>query len=334
MKNISEIFVKDLYEIAEHLISFYEIEFKRDLEHLSDPLIRWMDFRLRYIDPKPRRVIASDKFPKRLPKTVETGFIALQQKIIRGEDINPYQSKSLIKFSDTSGKKKSKRTDLLWADWGVGHLHVTDKPLSGDSFFSERACSDGESWVLFFILDEASFGLIDVRNHNDESLFSDNQLIETVARSWPQYMEQFCLKGIRPSHEGLKPSEISKLRAAGLTVPAIINGKAYIGPGLGISSAATSTKVVKKASEIRFWVQQLATIASDPSGQIQHTVRKYVPEDPSLRLCCSSEGLSIYEERSKVGFAIFDEAEPDSHFSKMHDLVCPKWVRSKILSCA
>lgn len=334
MKNISEIFAKDLCEIVEHLISLCGIEFKRELNHLSDPLIRWLDFRLRYIDPKPRQIIASDNFPKKLPETVETGFLALQQKIIFGEDINPFQSKSLIKFNDTSGKKKSKRTDLLWADWGVGHLHVTDKPIRSDSFFSERACSDGESWVLFFILDESSFGLIDIKDHNDESLFSENQIIETVARSWPQYMEQFRLKGIRPSREGLKASEISKLRAAGLTVPAIINGKAYIGPGLGISSAATSTKVTKKASEIRFWVQQLATIASDPSGQIQQSVRRFVAEDPSLRLYCSSEGLSIYEERSKMAFTILNESEPNNHSSKMHDLICPKWVRSKILSCA
>lgn len=110
-------------------MTLFGLEFKREVQHLSDPLFRWLDFRLRYIDPLPRSVLVSKKFPKRLPVSAETGLHLLERRFRDGIDVNPYQSKSLIRFNDLSGEKRAKRTDFLWADWGITHLHLSDLPI-------------------------------------------------------------------------------------------------------------------------------------------------------------------------------------------------------------
>lgn len=41
--------------------------------------------------------------------------------------------------SDSSGKNRNERSDLLWADWGIHHLHVAEKQTDNAAYFSARA---------------------------------------------------------------------------------------------------------------------------------------------------------------------------------------------------
>lgn len=164
-ENTKARFFRNIDEIALDFIRMVGLEFKKEIPHLSDPLHRWMDFRLRYIDPVPRQVFLSDKFPKKLPPMVSSSLQKMVDKLQSGIDINPYQSKGLIRFNDISTKRRNKRTDLLWADWRITHLHLTDRPIQDGEYFSDRRCSNGECWLLFCIVTGDTVALVDVRAH-------------------------------------------------------------------------------------------------------------------------------------------------------------------------
>lgn len=323
-------FLLDLEEIARSLTVAYKLEYKEETENLNSPLMRWMDFRLRYIEPTPRKLVLSNAFPKKLPKTVRTALAKLQEMMQAGEDINQYQSKSIVRFNDTSGQNKSKRTDLLWADWGITHLHLTDIPVILGSSFSERACSDEECWLLFCIVNDAEIGLVDVRRHDDESLFSDTDLIDLVYESWPQYMDQFQLKGIVGLESTPSDKDIAKLRRAGVNTPIVIDGKVYFSPGLGINTAATSGKCMKVISELRYWVSQVADIASDPDGEIQNKIADLKTTESEISLALTPAGLAIYLQNLDHAYNLRAESKND-YFNKMHDLMIPPWVLAEII---
>src|ERR1019366_7293563 len=135
----------DIDRIVNELIDDYGLRYEQEVANLSDPLLRGLDFVLRYIRPVPRTILVSNKFPKQLDAGTERALHRLEQLIQEGGDINPYQSKGLILHNDTSGSKRQQRTDLLWADWGIHHLHLDDTPIPNGSYFSDR----NSDWLLF-----------------------------------------------------------------------------------------------------------------------------------------------------------------------------------------
>ena len=332
-ETLQKSFIEDLDAIALDLIVLFKLEFKKEVAQLSSPLMRWLEFRMRYIDSRPRQLVLSDAFPVMLPATVKTGLLGLQNLMVEGGNLNPYQSKSMVQFHDASGKRRANRTDLLWADWGIHHLHITDVPLQGNRF-SSRRCSDNEAWLLFCIVQPDAIGLIDVRKHDDQGLFADSSLIRLVQRSWPEYMNQFLLKGITPARENITAAELSRLRANGINAPLILDGQAYLNPGQGITSASTSSRVSNMARELRHWVAQLADFAANPNGQVQRDAAAHAVSSPQLHLCCSPQGLAIYEAVRNVGYALPVNQGVNSHSERMHDLLMPHWVIEKLVSAA
>lgn len=331
-ENTRVVFLKSLNQIALNFVLAYRLEFRREERHLDDPLCRWLDFRLRYIDPAPRKVVLSNKFPKRLPLAVGNGLKQFIEKLHAGIDVNSYQSKGLVKFNDFSGRKRAKRTDLLWADWGIQHFHITDSPLSPDKYFSVRKCSDGESWLLFCIVMTDVIGIIDIRKHGEQSLFSDQDLIRTIKKSWPEYMEQFRLNDIAAPDQGFTNDEIAHLRKSGINIPLCIEGGVYISPGMGITTASTSLKVTHKANQLLRWAQQLASWVNDENGPIQLEVKRLNIKKPQFELCVTPKGFAILEKKSNVAFTLSKnpDCEGYKYYIKMVDLVCPEWALPRL----
>jgi hypothetical protein len=336
MNDIKARFHLDLEKIVSELIAAYSLEFKKEIHDLSDPLFRWLDFRLRYIDPIPRQIFFSNKFPKKLPLPAKNALYSLETLIREGKDVNPFQSKSLIRFNDISGKKKSKRTDLLWADWGIVHLHLTDKPVVAEDYFSERVCSDGESWLLFCIFTEDTVGFIDIRKHGDDSLFSDQDMIRIVKESWPNFMERFKIKGILPSENHITNSELNNLRKSGINWFTCIDGETYIGPGMGITSASTSLLVTRKANKILDWIDSLAALATNENGQLQKEVKRLGVQRPKFELCLTPKGFAIFEAEANVAFTFPKKSsandENSIYFSQMENLLFPDWALETLLA--
>ncbi len=319
----------DIDRITQEFIDEFGLKYEQETANLTDPLLRWLDFVCRHIQLVPRKIIASSKFPKVPHVDAERALTNLLKLIESGSDINPYQSKGLILHNDTSGEKRQRRTDLLWADWGIHHLHLTDVPLASGSYFSERS-----PWLLFCIVGSDFLGLIDVRNHGEKDLFSDPDLIKTVAESWPEIMERYRIKGILAPSKSHPPNEVSALRKGGLTSFVKIGSHAYMGPGMGLTSASTSTRVSLAVLKVRRYVRELAKTVFDPNNQFKKEALASGVTNPEFNLRITERGMAVYEKSESKAFLLPRVTSMNSlnFLAELHDLIAPSWVINFVLN--
>ncbi|MNG96012.1 hypothetical protein D3C81_212890 [compost metagenome] len=325
MPSTNDVFQKNIDDIALILIRKFGLRFKREEEKLSCPLDRWLDFRCRYIAPLPRKIALSNAFPKAsLPPSAQRGLSSLLRKFTTGENVNPYQGRGLIIRNDTSGSKKHARTDLLYADWNMLHFHLSDEIIPSGQFFSKPA-----DYLAFCMIGGDVVAVVDVLPHPDRAGFANTDLFATLANSWPQYIAQYELNGILAGNT-FSSSDISQLREAGVTTFIEHDGKVYMGPGGGITSAGTSLRVGRSSDYLRDTADMLANMVDDPHGQFQmHPVIKEISE-PDFMLALDCRGLCVRENTSQIHFLIkrpVANQEP-TRFEAMSDMLVPEWAIS------
>ncbi len=330
-KELAAKFHHDVENICKELIDAFSLKFKQEVPNLSSPLCRWLDFRYRYIDPQPRKVVFSDRFPKkRLPDTAQRGLKKMIRAIKLGKDINPYQGRGLTLRNDFSGDKKNTRTDLLWADWDIHHLHLSPFPIPKDQYFSKPA-----DYLAFCIIGGDLVVMIDVLRHPDNEGFANPDLIKTVERNWPDYMAQFQMKGVMGEKE-LNQQEIHQFRSIGLNAPLTIEGDVFMGPGLGLTSAATPLKITMAEGRIQRTLQSLAELVCDPEGQFRNSTVNQLGNKADYSIVPTPNGLCVYESMSRCAYLLPSTsiAESSSELADIHDLIMPGWARAQLLSKA
>ena len=334
-KNLEDQFVADLDEVAEFLIARMGIQHSHQVDHLSKPLLRWLDFRSRYIDPKPREIFLSDALDRSLPESVSTGLAQFTQLAKDGADLNSFQSKTMVRFHDISGKDRKKRTDLLWADWGIHHLHVTDAPYDSSAEYMPRACTDGQVWLLFFMVFDDALLLIDVREHNEQHLFLDLDFLRILKRNWPAYMDRFRFtrNGVQEERH-IEPEQRARLRSAGVMVPVVLDGEAFFGPGPGISSAATPMSITVASDHLHTWARQLAASVADTSSPIRGDARSRGVDSPTFSLKVCPSGLVVHESTLNIGYVLKNGEEQDDRVERMNLWMCPPWLLERLSSTA
>lgn len=328
-ESLARVFRHNVYAIASGLILGYGLQFKSEVSHLSSPLMRWLDFRYRYIDPIPRPVVWSNQFPARraaLPSDVNAALEKIVGMMVAGEDINRYQGRGLILRNDSSGDNRSTRTDLLWADHGIHHLHLSNQPLPNDQFFSHPA-----DYLLFCLIGGNVVAIIDVLRHPDKEGFSNPELMRTVALSWPDYLERFRLNGILAG-EARTQAEIHALRSGGVLSPLVIDGIAYFPPGGGITSASTPAQLNRGHDHVCAMIRALATAVADPEGAFRNNKIAELHMPPDFSLAVTPRGLVVYESHTDHAFEL-PQAKPREKASDLeifHDLVLPTWALAAI----
>jgi hypothetical protein len=323
-------FYQDIRSIAERLIQIFSLKFKKEIPHLSDPLMRWLDFRLRYVDLQPRKVILSNAFPKKdLPTDAQNALLNFVKMIESGYDLNPYQGRGLKLRNDTSSDKCDARTDLLWADWGIHHFHLSDEPIPQDRYFSKAA-----DYLLFCLVcgDEVAF--IDVLQHPKKSGFANQELMETIAESWPEYMNQFKLNGILPDAEDkYTQDEFHELRASGITTCLTIKNDVYVGLGMGLTMASTSVKVNQATAQVGKFIRKLAAEVSDPAGKFRTKDILLLDKNTDFSIVPTPRGLAVYESNTRHAFLLphsLPYATP-TLMEKFHDLILPSWACEELI---
>ena len=91
---MSHNFPNDVGEIAKQLVAAFDLTFSEDEPGLQDQLFRWLDFRLRYIDERPRSILKSNDFDTRAPAQALSALSTFIGKAQRGENLNAFQSKT------------------------------------------------------------------------------------------------------------------------------------------------------------------------------------------------------------------------------------------------
>lgn len=324
-------FVVNADEIARSMIKALGLAHSGKVEHLSDPLTRWFNFRLRIIDPCPRRVHLSDCFPKSLDAATSRALRSMAKAIERGDDINRFQSKSLL-YSDPSGTRRAERTDFLWSDWGIHHLHIADHLPNHSAGFAPRS-----DYLLFVMVLLDDFLVIDVREHTEGSdLFSDEEFVRIVARNWPEVMKSFELKGILATGATLTSDERKQLRRSGVATPLEIDGKVYIGPGLGITTASTPLRVTKAKDRLMEKICYLAELVADPSGEFQQALPAPIRPRSEFTLALMPHGIGLIEELTKRGW-IFPDMRfngSDGTAAEISDSFTPPWIKRALADAA
>lgn len=212
--------------------------------------------------------------------------------VCRGGDINPYQSRGLT-GNDVSGKQRAQRTDLLWADWGIRHFHLTDQAIAPGQYYSERS-----DWLLFALVFKDTVFCIDVRRHPTGAGFADDELLAIAIHNWPAVFERYRLKevlGIK-REPGYTQNDTHALRKSGVTTAVEVDGAVYAPPGGGITSAATSTRVSLRANQIRHAVTGLADQFADEQGAAAGRCRDAGILHPQFQLSVTPRGLAVYEQ--------------------------------------
>lgn len=185
----------------------------------------------RTVRPKPRRVQKSQIFS--CPPSVQPGLALLEEKILRGDDINAHQSRSL---------QKTTYEDGLFNDWGIHHFHLgTTTDASG---FVARTGP-----ILFARVEEDVVNMIDVRMHGaGHKPWFEQELVRIIHRNWPKTIARFRPRGVLGVRPVPTDEDIEKLRRAGACVSLQMpDGTVYMPPGLGQSTAKTSIDSRRRA---------------------------------------------------------------------------------------
>ncbi|EIS3744844.1 hypothetical protein LO909_004440 [Aeromonas hydrophila] len=329
-------FIKEVDEISKKAIDAFGLSYdKTASENLHDPLLRWCDFILRYIPNAKRHVYKSDKFPAFIPKEAEKGLKRIEELFIAGGDVNPYQSKTLTRFNDTSSKKKNKRTDMLWADWGIHHLHLPHNAVAPAEQYSERS-----EWILFLKVYNDAVLFIDVKNHSksiEPELFSQQELIKTFIRSWPQETGFYEMKGVvgLARNEPLTDADIGTLRRNGVNVPIEINGKVYAPLGMGVTTAVTSTRVSSYCNRIYHYARDLEKVVLDERNEFMKDLKELSIDRPNFKIMMFDDGgLGIYEEKLNKAwkFPRTHPQIPNDLYCLFNNLLIPEWAGPVVAS--
>jgi hypothetical protein len=326
-EELAKTFRQNIDEITEKAIAAYGLTYTQSAgAGLDAPLLRWCDFILRYIPPAKRQIFVSNKFPLTLPPEPEMGLHRIEKLLIQGGDVNPYQSKTLTEF-DTSSVDRRKRTDGLLADWGIHHLHLPLNPVSLGQAYSDRP---RPGWILFLKVYANAVLFIDVRKHDEDNLFVLHELVETYIRNWPDDAERYRLEVLGLDWErSPTDTERKQLRDAGMNVPLEVDGKFYIGPGMGVTSAVTSLNASRLCARIRSYTYFVAKEVTRTSFA-QKIISKGV-ESPEFQLVFLLEGnLGIHEKVSNECWHIPRDRSNDL-FSIWHNDFMPSWAGQKVV---
>lgn len=319
----------DIDEIAQDLIDAFALEFSGAVGNLTDPLIRWLDYRLRYIDPSPRKVLKSFEFDARVPTEARQGLDTFITEVESGANINLYQTKT-IKRNDTSGAKRQLRTDGMWADWGIHHAHLVDAPVAEGAEFSERS-----EWLLFFLVLPKQLALIDVRSHSEPNVFQAVDLVEKLIINWPDIVEAFEIKGVldlerQPSANA---SSIQELRVGGVTQMIKVGGKFYLPPGFGVTSATTSTRVSLMRNKIKRFGRDIEEFFTRLESELMQAAAKWGMENPVLSLVVLPAGqLAVSWDGGDIAIPFPTPPKPDDVRSELEHLLVPQWARAKLIT--
>lgn len=317
-------FQSDVNELASHLINAFGLTFSGEDSDVDDKVVRWLDFRLRHIDAQPRSILKSNGFDGRVPPEVQSALEGFITKACAGADLNPYQTKT-VKRNDTSGTKRQLRTDGLWADWGIHHAHLTDAPLTSDAEFSERS-----DWLLFFLVLPDHLALIDIRSHAEKGIFQSIDLVEMAIRSWPALAEGLQIKGIvgLARSPSIDPGSVKALRKGGVSQMLEVDGRVYMPLGMGMTTAATSTRVSLEAMNLRTMARQLGNTMLQPESPIMKVAEGRSNVEPTLSLRILPDGrLAVCAQDLCIYVPFPEPAIPKDVRAGIEYLLAPSWAR-------
>jgi hypothetical protein len=213
---------------------------------LGDLLISYGTWRSRLIPASPRACHVSAELAASA-RTVEYrgGLEAIVAKIKAGDDLTPHLSRAVAvghqPGATATNLSRRKDRDLLVADWGIHHLHLSET-VESDGFV-ER-----DDDLLFAAFTPSDAYLIGIFPHGSWAL---KHLLAVIVRNWPDAGLVLPLNSVLGLEPEYTDDERLQLRAAGIASPMVtIDGKVYASVALGQTTAGTPSVVTRRSNFI------------------------------------------------------------------------------------
>ena len=218
----------------------------------------YCSYTYRLIEKRPRAIYKATSFA--CPAEVEIGLKWLEEKIRKGESVNPHLN---------SATKKDKLDGLLY-DWGIHHLHLGET-------FSAPGYVKRTGPVLFAIFRKNNVYFIDIRDHVG---WSDKGLLDIVNENWSELLSIYKMEGVKPE-TSFDEKEITLLRKSGInTFHELSAGNSYLPMGGGITSAGTSMMAMQTYVEM---IRMLNDIKTNIRANVKYFVSHVEPKGHPFR---------------------------------------------------
>ncbi|MBA9074820.1 hypothetical protein GGR22_002993 [Flavobacterium gossypii] len=217
----------------------YNVRHKTQSNQLLN-LSRYFNFRLKLIEIKPRKVhVAKECITKIFLSEHKNDILLLIDKIKKGFDINPYQSKQSFNVD---------YHDMMFNDWGIHHLHLNHNKEKAKDYFNKRT---GDLLIIKFDKDNAY--VITIKHHHDKNVWSDTDTIRSIRDNWNYLLKPFEV-GNGNWNPKLKDSEIAIMRNKGYTFPINVDDKTYLMLGHGYASSGDNIAAGTLAGNVYRWI--------------------------------------------------------------------------------
>jgi hypothetical protein len=228
-----------------------------EVQHISDRDICTCFFESlrRRIVQKPRVLKIADDF--RCPVEEEAGWKALQDKVRRGEDLNPHLSGRHASLFNQDG---------LLAEWGAHHFHLGTGPDPQKSSYVKRTGP-----LVYALVDDITFCAINVYPHGS---WEEIGIIESIHRNWPDMIRKYRVKGI--GGEILDKPQRRTLRKKNLNVcVATADGTVYMPIGGGVTGAGVKLESLMCADRWHAEIQVLQPEFENQLDQVMTTLKRH-----------------------------------------------------------
>lgn len=241
---------------------------RADLEPmpLHELLTTYGNWRGQLVPPRPRRSHTSTELGESSKAVEHKGaFDAIIGSIQSGADLKPHLGRG-IKIvhdpaADATGKLGRRMDrDLLIADWGVHHLHLSTT-IESDGLVSRT----GDLLFAAFTPDDAY--LINIYPHGSWAL---KEVLETAVRNWPEAGLLSQVHYVVGLTQEYTDEERWALRNAGTTGPLEINGKVYMPPGQTLDG--TPIAVTRRANAVMWALRGLRYDSDGRLAEIERLV--------------------------------------------------------------
>lgn len=253
-------------------------------------LVEWIH---RLPSKRPRSVHISDVLRTKILTLYEIEALRrIELNLRAGLSLRPYLGDRTAAIRNRKREKRDPkmRNDLFFSDWALHHFHLgADFANTGKRVARSRR-------VLIAYLTESDAFLIDIDSHGigNADLWGRTQYLEALYRNWPEVLAPFELKGISsaPKDDRFNALDRLKLREAGVQTFTEINGKVFMGPGMGIATDGSSVRAVSMAGRIR---EELA--------YAEELYREHKPEGEAFLFVNGKASVGFYDPYQDIALS-------------------------------
>ncbi len=230
-----------------------------DMEKNSELLIKHLNMVNKLIERKKYAVNVSKKINEReYSNDIKKIIDVIKWKFENEYNLNSYLSTKI--FSPNY-------YDVLLNDWGIYHLHLSNKSHAKNLFFYKRS-----DYLLFVFIEGMGVYFLDIQKHKKENVFQRQELLEIMHNNWPRLLEKNRLNLDAEYCNKFTNKEIERFRKNGVNVLQNIGGKVILPLGGGYTTLKSNIMCTYEADMIIYRIRTYEKIINSNKEMIRKQI--------------------------------------------------------------